>query len=120
MKYVFSFLFFLFFIVLVGCGQGNSVGGGDQVQEPAPFYVGEIVGIDGRSLLVEGTSETYDSEQFYFRIEEDTQIVDASGEKLTLEDIRLGVEVEIWLNEEKPDIMESYPPQAYAGKIKVK
>lgn len=120
MKYAVHFFFLLFLISLVGCGQGNIVGGGEQVKEPDPFYVGEIEDIDGSIFLVAGTSETYDADQFYFRIEEDTQIFDASGGKLTLEDLKVGVEVEIWLSEAKPDIMESYPPQAYAGKIKIR
>ncbi|WP_078555669.1 DUF3221 domain-containing protein [Alkalihalobacterium alkalicellulosilyticum] len=103
----------LLLLTLIGCNTQ-----GAEVDEASPFYTGEITIVSGSSIHVEGKSEVYDSPEFVFHTDDNTAITNETNDTFSIVDLSKGQKVLVWVEKEAP-VMESYPPQVTALKIKV-
>ena len=80
-----------------------------------PYIRGTITSVSDRGVMVEEKpNDRSGSAKAMLRINDDTQIVSASGAPKTRADLRSGQRVSAWTTGQ---IMESYPVQATARKI---
>jgi uncharacterized protein DUF3221 len=82
-----------------------------------PSITGVVTNLQGGRILVEeNPQETAGSEKASVRITEQTEIISASGNKVSLSDLRTGDRVRVWFT---GPVMESYPVQATAARIEI-
>lgn len=82
-----------------------------------PSITGVITNLEGGRILVEeNPQETSGSEKAAVRTTGQTQIISASGRKVSNADLRTGDRVRVWF---LGPVMESYPVQATAARIEI-
>jgi hypothetical protein len=74
-----------------------------------------VVSVSESKVEVEVYSAEYAQGPYSINLDKNTEITDASGEKITLSEISSGDKIEITYGGQ---VMLSYPPQVYATKIK--
>lgn len=74
-----------------------------------------VVSVSESKVEVEVYSAEYAQGTYSINLDKNTEITDASGEKITLSEISSGDKIEITYGGQ---VMLSYPPQVYATKIK--
>lgn len=101
-----------------GNGESNLSNNGDPTEEsPQPAVNGEIIQIDDSGVLV--TAYVTKNDQSYvdaylLRVNDQTEIIDASGNAIGLGDLKVGARAETWTI---GPVAESFPMQATAAKI---
>jgi len=88
-------------------------------EPPQPAVNGEIIQINDASILVTAFVDRGDEsyvDAYSLRVKDATEILDEQGATISIEDLRVGMQVETW---SVGPVAESYPLQATAAKIVV-
>lgn len=117
-----GFIGFAFLLLLAGCGtakdttsgDGSNKDSGDDVTDQTNYRESEPMFIT--DLLTEGENQRILIKDIIYGLDEKSEIVNDKGEKLSFEDLELGMRV---VPESTGMILESYPGQTGAKKIVV-
>jgi len=98
-------------------GTGNQPPIEDDVQAVKAIDKGEIVQINNNVLLITTFADKGDDsyvEAISFQVDEETELLNTSGEVVALDNLTVGTQVEAW---HTGTVAESYPSKATAAKI---